>query len=527
MLNGFNSRRGRSRIFACGNRNGRCRWSAGFLGDPTSPSPLQSGSAAYYSPSTALKTSISLNSLTHPLLTYSSIFFFFPTKRKWLIIAFGFSSLSTNIQESVTTRGSPTRHASISVESFIPVIPWFGLASRRAAAFHTCFRIGDLTLARPRVNNRSIDRAYSGEPLSWSAVAGRGPRRAPVAHFVDSAAGPISTCSQVVEKTYHANKPNISLWMITNGEEVWRVKSEPVWAGLSAGPWRPRRSRRAEPSSENPQVPLELKGEHEVVSQPTSVVSLALRHEGEMTRAGGGYMRTQGANAMANHTIQSSTFVSYLRIERGGKVIKHWTRIREVTGSTPDPAILNIRFCRGSRHHSRGMLGLFLTTPAMAELLACSPRTKANRVQSPTGQLPDLHMLESCRTIPLVGGSSRGSPASPALSFRRCTVLTSITVIGSQDLAFNGRLNLFNRCNHLRTPAIAPLGREIDALVPCIHLALPTPQEDLLYWFGSTDHIYHPPPRLMCCNSSPIRRYLGLGGVMVASRLPYFCVSQT
>ncbi|KAJ8869336.1 hypothetical protein PR048_030911 [Dryococelus australis] len=29
---GFDSRRGRSRIFACENRAGRCRWSAGFLG---------------------------------------------------------------------------------------------------------------------------------------------------------------------------------------------------------------------------------------------------------------------------------------------------------------------------------------------------------------------------------------------------------------------------------------------------------------------------------------------------------------
>ncbi|KAJ8867721.1 hypothetical protein PR048_031524 [Dryococelus australis] len=35
----------------------------------------------------------------------------------------------------------------------------------------------------------------------------------------------------------------------------------------------------------------------------------------------------------------------------------------------------------------------------------------------------------------MVGGFSRGSPVSPALSFRRCSILTSITLIGSQDLA--------------------------------------------------------------------------------------------
>ncbi|KAJ8895848.1 hypothetical protein PR048_001187 [Dryococelus australis] len=36
--------------------------------------------------------------------------------------------------------------------------------------------------------------------------------------------------------------------------------------------------------------------------------------------------------------------------------------------------------------------------------------------------------------MPLVGGFSRGSPVSPALSFRRCSILTSITIISSQDL---------------------------------------------------------------------------------------------
>ncbi|KAJ8887811.1 hypothetical protein PR048_014029 [Dryococelus australis] len=44
---------------------------------------------------------------------------------------------------------------------------------------------------------------------------------------------------------------------------------------------------------------------------------------------------------------------------------------------------------------------------------------------------PDLRTWESCRTIRLVGGSSRGSPVSPALSFRRCSILASITLIGS------------------------------------------------------------------------------------------------
>ncbi|KAJ8882029.1 hypothetical protein PR048_018517 [Dryococelus australis] len=52
---------------------------------------------------------------------------------------------------------------------------------------------------------------------------------------------------------------------------------------------------------------------------------------------------------------------------------------------------------------------------------------------------PEFRMWESCRTMPLGGGFSRGSLVSPALSFRRCSILTSITLIGSQDLDAKSR----------------------------------------------------------------------------------------
>ncbi|KAJ8873496.1 hypothetical protein PR048_024314 [Dryococelus australis] len=50
------------------------------------------------------------------------------------------------------------------------------------------------------------------------------------------------------------------------------------------------------------------------------------------------------------------------------------------------------------------------------------------------GRVPDFRKWESCRTMPLVGGFSRGSPISPAPSFRRRSIFASITLIGSQDL---------------------------------------------------------------------------------------------
>ncbi|KAJ8897170.1 hypothetical protein PR048_002516 [Dryococelus australis] len=71
---------------------------------------------------------------------------------------------------------------------------------------------------------------------------------------------------------------------------------------------------------------------------------------------------------------------------------------------------------------------------AVAERLARSPLIKAIRVESPAVS-PDLRMWESCWTMPLVSGSSRVSPVSPAPSFRCCSILTSIALIGSEDLA--------------------------------------------------------------------------------------------
>ncbi|KAJ8873833.1 hypothetical protein PR048_024669 [Dryococelus australis] len=69
--NWFDSRRGSSRILACGNRAGRCHWSADFLGDLPFPPPLHSGAAPYSPCSTLIgsKTSmlraVQVSSLTH------------------------------------------------------------------------------------------------------------------------------------------------------------------------------------------------------------------------------------------------------------------------------------------------------------------------------------------------------------------------------------------------------------------------------------------------------------------------------
>ncbi|KAJ8889213.1 hypothetical protein PR048_008711 [Dryococelus australis] len=75
----------------------------------------------------------------------------------------------------------------------------------------------------------------------------------------------------------------------------------------------------------------------------------------------------------------------------------------------------------------------------LAQLLARSPPTKANRVQT-----MDFRKWESSRTVPLVGGFSRGSPIFPAPSFRPRPYIHFNHLVGSQDLAVKSRPNLFS-----------------------------------------------------------------------------------
>ncbi|KAJ8892042.1 hypothetical protein PR048_004609 [Dryococelus australis] len=79
----------------------------------------------------------------------------------------------------------------------------------------------------------------------------------------------------------------------------------------------------------------------------------------------------------------------------------------------------------------------------VAERLACPPLTRVDPGSIPGRATLDPRMWESCRTMPLVGGSSRESPVSPSPSFRRRSALASITRIGSQDISLKSRPNLF------------------------------------------------------------------------------------
>ncbi|KAJ8865863.1 hypothetical protein PR048_033386 [Dryococelus australis] len=87
------------------------------------------------------------------------------------------------------------------------------------------------------------------------------------------------------------------------------------------------------------------------------------------------------------------------------------------------PVLLNTHLASPS---SAVMLPVF--EPAtVAERLARSPPTKANRAQSPAGS-PDFHEWESCFLGEL--------PFPSVPSFPHCSIFTSTTLVGSQDLAW-------------------------------------------------------------------------------------------
>ncbi|KAJ8877578.1 hypothetical protein PR048_022033 [Dryococelus australis] len=89
--------------------------------------------------------------------------------------------------------------------------------------------------------------------------------------------------------------------------------------------------------------------------------------------------------------------------------------------------------CKKQQMNSKVTVTDEMAGAAVAERLAGSPPFKANRAQSPAGPLPDFRTWESYRTMTLVGGFPRDLPFPPSPSLRRCSILTSITLICSQD----------------------------------------------------------------------------------------------
>ncbi|KAJ8895886.1 hypothetical protein PR048_001226 [Dryococelus australis] len=105
----------------------------------------------------------------------------------------------------------------------------------------------------------------------------------------------------------------------------------------------------------------------------------------------------------------------------------------------------------------------------VTERLACSPPANAIRVQSPARSLRIFARGNRAGQCRWSAGFPWGSPVSPALSFRRCSMLTSITHIGFQDLAAEETVNGLKRANGVgQVGCLRVFVRTVDGEVePC------------------------------------------------------------
>ncbi|KAJ8866290.1 hypothetical protein PR048_032133 [Dryococelus australis] len=103
--------------------------------------------------------------------------------------------------------------------------------------------------------------------------------------------------------------------------------------------------------------------------------------------------------------------------------------------------------------------------PRLLESSLPDDSTTNKKYSMTSSRVPDFRKWESCGTMPLVGGFSRGCPVSPAPLLRRCSIFTSIILIGSQDLAVKHRPNLFTHVSSLLHTRLVCAA--VDYLVRC------------------------------------------------------------
>ncbi|KAJ8871453.1 hypothetical protein PR048_027770 [Dryococelus australis] len=102
----------------------------------------------------------------------------------------------------------------------------------------------------------------------------------------------------------------------------------------------------------------------------------------------------------------------------------------------------------------------------VAERLAYSSPTTANRVQSPAGS-PGFRKWESCRTMPLVGGFFFVGLSRFPRTFTPAPLHTSFTLIGCQDVSVESRPNLFT---HSHAQSSRKLGIKSSASICLVWL---------------------------------------------------------
>ncbi|KAJ8876132.1 hypothetical protein PR048_024041 [Dryococelus australis] len=191
-------------------------------------------------------------------------------------------------------------------------------------------------------------------------------------------------------------------------------------------------------------------GEVKVAADPPRLLAVALLMRrsvsGEGVVTGGGEVASTSAQLTRN-TLRGATSnqVGFLESFLVLYSIIETLSVAQSTGMSAYFA-RPPQFCFPTRHltttasSSDTLVGLVLLPARLP------PR---RRFQPPAGSIPDFRMRESCRTISLACGFSRGSPVLHDLSFRRCSVLT---LDGSQELDVKSRPTLFTHLESLLQP---------------------------------------------------------------------------
>ncbi|KAJ8894187.1 hypothetical protein PR048_006797 [Dryococelus australis] len=132
---------------------------------------------------------------------------------------------------------------------------------------------------------------------------------------------------------------------------------------------------------------------------------------------------TSGTQSRRVHVQNSERITNYKKTPIFPNTCIHFPREKCMTGGRKQ----NDAYPAEGMRSSRVVPCCYLRVRVSASRSPRSPPTRANRLRTPAGPLPDFRLWESCRTIPLVDGFSRGSPVSHAFAFRRCSVFTSFT----------------------------------------------------------------------------------------------------
>ncbi|KAJ8889723.1 hypothetical protein PR048_009224 [Dryococelus australis] len=423
---------GSLRIFACGNRAGRCRWSAGLLGDLQFPPPFHSGATPYspQSPSSTLKTSmlrtVQISSLTHSL-THSN-------KCKYSGYIHGKYEESAVHCARSPYRPCASRTLEGGVENQLGNNPTYVRQTTKHkyscwTRAHPHYTAHSQTLRHLSACVEPIKKTCSEMPLT-RGVASPG-RSLPTSGDVLAAShGGASVDSEL--KSMRVKQGECGVAPECKGWETGDPRENPPTSGIV------RHDSQVRKSGERPRLPITVKRtpgwQHsEITRQLTaSYTSCPVATMTAVAPQLHNHRETKIKSSDSHSAPLPSTTV-YIYC------------CRDYDWASTATCRLYYYYEGVAYSMSRSRL-LFLLRPAYILRLRAGELHiyrlfTANRVRIPARSLSDFRAWKSFRMMALVSRFSLGFPVSPALAFRRCSI-TCFALVGSLG-------SFIKRCLHL------------------------------------------------------------------------------